>query len=32
MIAIDVPAIASLFNVTGPLDVGEYGVARRRAT
>ena len=26
MIAIDVPAIASLFNVTGPLDVGDYGL------
>ncbi|MGI8901124.1 MAG: DUF4012 domain-containing protein [Nocardioides sp.] len=26
MVAIDVPAIASLFNVTGPLEVGEYGV------
>ncbi len=25
VIAIDVPAIASLFNVTGPLEVGEYG-------
>jgi len=25
VIAIDIPAIASLFNVTGPLDVGEYG-------